>query len=345
MPELPASMRAVIIENIGRPRALKDRRAPLPQIASDEALVRVHATSVNRSDLLYRSGALIIRKPLPHILGGDLAGEIAALGDDSGDWKVGDRVAACFGGLGSDRDGGYAEYCALPLDQLVRLPDALDYQTAAAAGMPYADAFSALVRRGNVHEADRVVIFDAETCLGIAATQIAKSNGAQVIAISQNEYAADLHAIGADVTLDAAGSDLVRQVKVATDELGATLALQATDVTDLAPAIDMLAVCGQLIVASAQRRPRISLDLATVYDKSLSLHGVRESIAPADYAAILEAVADGVYAPVVDESLPLSQARQAHQKLERAAGFGKITLTPDAILEAAKKPANWIPID
>ena len=108
------SMRATIIENIGKPRVLKSQRLPRPQPAADEALVKIHAASVNASDLLYRSGKLILRKPMPHILGADLAGEIVEIGADVGAWSIGDRVAATFEGLGLERDGGYAEYCALP---------------------------------------------------------------------------------------------------------------------------------------------------------------------------------------------------------------------------------------
>ena len=92
MAESGASMRATIIENIGKSRALKSLRLTRPQPAAGEALVKVHATSVNPQDLLYRSGKLIIRKPMPHILGGDLAGEIvksrkmSAIGQSATAW-------------------------------------------------------------------------------------------------------------------------------------------------------------------------------------------------------------------------------------------------------------------
>ena len=83
MTETPNSMQAVSINNIGKPRVLKYGPVPMPQVAEGEALVRIHATSVNPSDLLYRSGRYLIRQPLPHILGADLAGEIAQVADDT----------------------------------------------------------------------------------------------------------------------------------------------------------------------------------------------------------------------------------------------------------------------
>ena len=165
MPDIPATMRAIVMAKLGRPRVLKDARCPTPQIAADEALLKVHATSVNADDLAYRSGGLILRKPMPHILGGDVAGEIVALGADCGGWTVGERVAACFRGLGSEINGGYAEYCALPCDKLAPLPEGLDFTSAAAAGASFADAYTALINRCQINKNDRVVIFGAEKAI------------------------------------------------------------------------------------------------------------------------------------------------------------------------------------
>ena len=85
--------------------------------------------------------------------------------------------------------------------------------------------------------------------------------------------------------------------------------------------------------------------MSDLVHKSLSLIGSRESISPEDYATILQGMAAGVYQPVIAETMSLRLARAAHQKLEKQPEFGKITLVPDAILEAAKKPPNWIPIE
>jgi len=92
MTELGESMMAARIARIGKPRALKYERCPMPTLAPDEALVKIHAASANPGDLLFRNGRFIIRKPLPHILGNDLAGEIAAVGEDVSEWEPGDRV-------------------------------------------------------------------------------------------------------------------------------------------------------------------------------------------------------------------------------------------------------------
>ncbi len=345
MTELGKSMMAARIARIGKARTLKYERCPLPMPAADEALVKIHAASVNPSDLLYRTGRFIIRKPLPHILGNDLAGEIARVGQDVRGWQPGNRVAACFQALGRDRDGAYAEFCAVPANQLVKLPAALDFPAAVAAGATFANAWMALVSAGKLRAADRVVIHDAASPLGIAATQIASAKGAQVIAISASDAAARLQAIGADIVLDEAGSDLVRQVKVATGELGATLVLHSADMDALAQSIDMLDARGRLVLAAPARRRDPRINLIDVYLKDLSILGSYALPSAQEFEAILLDCAQGKYQPVIDETLPLSQARAAQEKLEKKPGFGKTVLVPDAVLEAAKKPSSWIPIE
>lgn len=337
-------IRAVVIEKIGKPKVLKYVKRPMPPLAADEALVKVHATSVNPTDLSYRSGHLIIRKPMPHILGSDLAGEIAQIGDDVTGWQPGDRVAAAFDELGSERDGSYAEYCAVPAEQLVKMPQGLDFQTAAAAGTCFVRAWHALVDQGHIKKAESVVIQAADS-FGTAAVQIASRQGARVIAIGRSEQAAALRGIGADVVLDAAGDDLVRQVKVATDERGAALVLHKAASDKLQQSIDMLGCQGRLVIVEVGRRRKACLNIMDIYLKNLSILGPGPRPTAQNYEPILRGLAQGDYHPAVDSALPLSQARQAHEKLERQAVFGKILLVPDAILEAAKKPSNWIPIE
>lgn len=344
MSESGASMRAVIMERIGKPRVLKATRLARPQPGSGEALVKVHATSVNPVDLMLRSGRFIVRKPMPHILGADLAGEIAQLGDDAGDWQPGDRVCACFEGLGSAIDGGYAEYCVLPADQLIALPEALDYQSAAAAGAAFAAAFQALVINAKLKKADRVVIRGAAGSVGAAAVQITAARGAQVIAISESQFVGELRDIGADIVLEDAGSDLARQVKVATRENGASLVLHCSERLDLDESLDMLGAGGRLVIAGALAKPQAKLNVMDLYLRNLSVLGAYGSIRPKDYESLLSSLARGKYKALIQAVMPLSQARKAHQQLEKSAGFGKIALVPDAVLEAAKQSENRIPI-
>lgn len=345
MAETGGSMRAVIMERIGKARVLIPTRLARPQPEPGEVLVKIHATSVNPSDLLLRSGRLVIRKPLPHILGSDLAGEIVQLGEDVDGWEMGDRVCAAFEQLGREIDGGYAEYCAVPAEQLTPLPDGLNFQSAVAAGASFASAFLALATQGKLKKADTVVIRGGAGSVGVSAVQIAAARGAKVIAICQGQLAAELRGIGADVVLEDAGGDLVRQVKVATDENGASLVLHCNDKLDLEESLDMLCAGGRLVIASALIKPTAKLNAMDLYQRNLNLLGAYGSVKAKDFASVMSGLAKGKYRALIADVMPLSQARRAHQKLEKRLVFGKIVLVPDSILEAEKKPDNWIPID
>ena len=338
------TMRAVIIENIGKPRALKYVRRWLPEPATGQALIKVQAASVNPRDLHLRSGRSIIRKPLPHILGGELAGTIEKLGAGVEDWEVGERVFACFDELGCAIDGAYAEYCCIAAERLARLPEELDFQAAVGAGAAFADSFLALIDNGQLQAGETLVIRGAACSLGGAAAQIASQAGARVIAISPLEFAEQLQGIGADIVLEDAGDDLVRQVKVATDGAGANLVLHIGPQLDLDQSLDMLAARGRLVLAGALDDRRVKLDARDLIARNLSIHGAHGSVAVDDLAGLLGHLADGDYRALIDDVLPLSQARQAHQRAQKTASLGKIVLVPDSILEAAKKPENWVPI-
>lgn len=345
MTDTPELMRAVAIAKVGKPKVLKyvDVRTPLPN--DDEVLVKVHATSVNPNDLLYRNGRFIIRKPMPHILGSDLAGEVVEVGENVSGWEVGDRIIASFENLGRERDGSYAEYCVVPAESLMKLPDEVDYQTTVSMGASFIAAWVALVYNGKIKKADRVVILNAASPMGTSAVQIASGRGAKVIAISKGDYAAQLREIGATIVLDEAGVDIVRQVKVATDELGATLVLDVSSKSNLQRVIDMLDTKGRVVIANAKNHTDIKFNAMDVFLKNLSIIGSYDEIKSKDFDNLLTNIAKGTYNPVIDSIMPLSQARQAHEKIEKQDTFGKIILIPDSILEANKKPTNWIPIE
>jgi len=338
-------MRAICLVKTGGPRVLQEARVTLPQPAADEALVKVHACSINPIDLQLRRGRLPLRMPTPHILGADLAGEIVRLGADSDAWQPGERVCAAADGLGWQRNGGYAEYCALPTSQLARLPDELGYDAAVALGAAFAQAHYALLTRGKLQPGEQLVIRGAGSAVGTAAVQLAAARRARVIAVCEERFAADLRALGADIVLEDGSGDLVRQVQLATDNRGARMILHCQVALDGQQSLAMLGHGGRLLIASARSASRLQLNAQELLEKNLSLEGVQGACSAEELTTLLVAAARGKYRPSIAEILPLSQARQAHRKLEKQAPFGKVILVPDAVLAAAQKPRNWVPID
>lgn len=140
-------MNAVVMHERGGPEVLRYESVPTPAPARGEVLLRVHAATVNHTDIFHRTGQFFIQKALPHVLGMDVAGEIADVGEGVTGWRVGDRCAATFEALGRERDGAYAEYTTIPAGELHRIPDELDYVAAASIGLAFTTAWLALFHR------------------------------------------------------------------------------------------------------------------------------------------------------------------------------------------------------
>ncbi len=172
-------------------------------------MLRVRATALNYHDVFTRRGMPGIRIAMPAIMGLDVAGEIAAIGPGVSGWKLGDRVLGdpinrVEGGLtGETVHGGLAEYCRLRAHQLVRIPDGVSFEQAAALPCAYGTARRMMHTNGHVAAGEKVLILGASGGVGVCCVQLAKAAGATVIAATGSEdKAARLRALGADHTIN-----------------------------------------------------------------------------------------------------------------------------------------------
>ncbi|MCC5653743.1 zinc-binding alcohol dehydrogenase family protein [Nostoc sp. XA013] len=195
-------MKAIVMHETGGAEVLHYETFPTPIPMANEVLVKVHAATVNHTDIFHRSGQFFIQKSLPHILGMDVAGEIVELGAGVTDWQIGDRIVATFEALGRERNGAYAEYTTLPVKQLHDIPDQLSYIGAASIGLAFTTAWIALFYNGAIAPVERIVIHAASSGVGTSAIQIARWQNAQVIAISDKNKTEQLYQLGADFILD-----------------------------------------------------------------------------------------------------------------------------------------------
>lgn len=326
---LPAFMKAVVMHERGGPEVLRCETVPTPRPLAGEVVVRVRAASVNHTDLFHRSGRFFIQKALPHVLGMDLAGEVAALGEGVAGWAVGDRVAATFEALGRERDGAYAEYAAVPAPQLHRLPDGLDFVAAATAGLAFTTAWVALLDAGQLGAGERVVIHAASSGVGSAALQIARWKGAEVMAVSEAGKALRLQSLGAHHVLDRASGDLAEQVTALTGGRGATLVLDLVGRTTLRASVSMLARDGRVVCVGTLAGDVAELDVMDLIMKRGTIRGSFGVIRPEDFDTILRLFADGTFRAIVDSVLPLSEAAAAHRRVEAKQSFGKVVLVPE----------------
>src|SRR6266571_5048833 len=212
-------MRALVLREHGSDGLRLETGFPDPVPGEGDVVLRVHATALNYHDVFTRRGMPGIRIAMPAIMGLDVAGEIAAIGPGVTGWQLGERVVGdpinrVEGGLtGETVHGGLAEYCRLRAHQLVRIPDGVSFEEAAALPCAYGTARRMMHTNGHIAAGEKVLVLGASGGVGVCCVQLAKAAGAAVIAAtSSEEKAARLRALGADHTINYADNDFVQQV-------------------------------------------------------------------------------------------------------------------------------------
>jgi putative PIG3 family NAD(P)H quinone oxidoreductase len=326
-----ATMTAIGIDGgKGPASALRPQTVPRPEPGPGEVLIAVKAAGVNRPDIAQRNGFYPPPPGASHILGLEVAGEVAALGEGAARWRVGDRVVALVGG------GGYAEYAVLDGRHALPIPGALDFVQAAALPETVFTVFSNVFEIGGLKAGETLLVHGATSGIGVAAIQLARARGAKVIATSRSAKKAEqARALGADLSIDAGGGDFVEAVKAFG---GADVVLDMVGGDYVAKDIAVLNPFGRLVFIAFQAGSKVSVDLVPVQRKRLVLTGSTLRPRSADEKARLAAVieqqvwpllASGAVRPIIDRTFPLSEAAQAHAWLEGGDHLGKVVLTTD----------------
>lgn len=324
-------MRVIEIANgVGPAEALTLAERPDPTPGPGQVLIRVAAAGVNRPDLVQREGKYPPPPGAPDILGLEVAGRIAALGEGVTRWAVGDRVCALLGG------GGYAELAVVDARHALPIPDGLTDVEAAALPETLFTVFANVFEAGGLKAGETLLIHGATSGIGVAAIQMAKAAGARVIATSRGAAKAQAaRALGADVSLDATTDDLAEHIKA---EGGADVVLDMVGAAYADLNQKALKAGGRWVVIATLTGARAEIDLARLMVKRIVLTGSTLRSRPADEKARLaqavEAVvwpwvASGAVRPRVEATFPLEKAALAHLRLEAGDHVGKIVLTVD----------------
>lgn len=238
---MPQQMRAVAIDRFGGPEELKPRNLPVPPLEPDEILIKVAVAGVGVWDAAERAGKMASIAPesvkiFPRVLGGDGAGTIAAIGANVAGFRQGDKVYGY--GFFNPKGGFYAEYAAIPANQVAHIPSKLDMEQAGALAVTGITALRGLADALKLEASQRLLVFGASGGVGHPAVQLAKAMGAQVIAVvSGADGAALAKKAGADSVVDTKGDDLARAIRAfAPDGLDAVLAVVNTEELDAAVA-------------------------------------------------------------------------------------------------------------
>lgn len=338
-------MKSVRFHEHGGVEVLRYEDAPDPQARPGEVVVRVRACALNHLDLWNRRG--VVRLPLPHISGADVAGEIAESSDK--DMSVGRRVLlqpglscgrcdACLGGrdnmcpkydvLGSQSDGGYAELVRVPIQNLVPLPDAIGFVEAAAFPLTFLTAWHMLLTRARIRAGEDVLVLGAGSGVGQAAIQIAVLHGARVFATAgTDEKLARAREIGAHDVVNHHTQDVPAEIKRFTNSRGVDVVIEHVGEATWERSLKCMARGARLVTCGATTGYRANIDLRFLFARQYSLMGSYMG-AKVELLRAAPFFFSGQLRPVVDRTFPLAEAAAAQEYLERGQQFGKVVLEP-----------------
>lgn len=333
-------MRAILLSAHGGNERLRyepSYREPKP--AEREVVIRVRACSLNYHDVFTRRGMPGIRVPLPLVIGIDIAGEVATLGSQVKGWQVGDAVLVNprtpIGLIGEMRDGGLAEFCAVPAECLVRIPKGVSFEAAAALPVAYGTAHRMMHTIGEIRAGERVLIWGASGGVGTCALLLAKLAGAYVVACTGSpEKTEQLRSLGADDVIDTSQEKFVDAVvkrfgkpQRRSDEGGVDVIVNFTGGDTWVPSLKALRRGGKLLTCGATAGFDPPEDLRYIWSYELIVRG-SNGWTTDDLQALLRLIMERRLTPVIDTVLPLERAAEGLQLIEERKVFGKVLICP-----------------
>ena len=318
------------IHRHGPPESLTVDEVPSPEPGKGQVLVSVHASAVNFPDTLIIENKYQFKPELPFAPGGEVAGTIKSVGEGVNGFEVGDRVIAVCGW------GGYAEEVLTTVDKLVRLPQGIDMEAAAALVITYGTSHYALQDRAAIQPGETLLVLGAAGGTGVSAIELGKLMGAKVIAAaSSDEKLALCKARGADETINYATEDLRQRVKALTGGRGVDVVYDPVGGAYAEPALRSMAWRGRYLVIGFTTGEIPKLPLNLVLLKGCSIVGVFyggfAQAEPARYDAFMQELvgwlADGRIKPAITARYPLERAAEALRVVADRRATGKIMLT------------------
>ncbi len=322
------TVKAIRIHEDGGPEVLRYEDAPDPVPGTGQVLIELRAASLNHLDIWIRKGLPSV--PKPRILGADGAGVVV-----SGDgFEPGDRVVINPGldhgdgkitVLGEHTDGTHAELIAVPREQVYRLPDALEFETAAAFPLVFETAYRMLVTKAGLQQGEWVLVWGIGGGVSTATLAIAKALGARVVVTSASDQKlAHARELGADAAFNHETDDVVAGVKDVSGG-GAHVVIEHVGEATWKRSLDAARPSGRICVCGATTGPNPPANLHRIWWKQLTVYGSTMG-SKDDFEAVYELVKSDRAKPVVDAVFPLAEAAAAHERLEAGEQLGKIVL-------------------
>jgi NADPH2:quinone reductase len=323
-------MRAIEITQPGKPEVLQLCERPVPVLKPGEVLIKVHAAGVNRPDVLQRLGHYPVPAGASDLPGLEVAGEIVD-GDLAGSaLRKGDLVCALVQG------GGYAEYCAAPLQQCLPIPQGLSLLEAASLPETFFTVWSNVFDRARLAEGESLLVQGGSSGIGVTAIQLAAALGHRVFATAgSDDKCRACEALGATRAINYRNEDFVAVVKELTAPTGVDVVLDMVAGDYVGREIACLADDGRIVVIALLGGARANVDLGQVLRRRLTITGstlrprpvaFKAAIARQLHERVWPLFAQGKIKPVIFKTFPLEQAAQAHALMETSTHVGKLVL-------------------
>lgn len=342
-------MKALLFRQFGGPEVLRWEEAPDPKIASGEVLVRVRATALNHLDLWVRNGLPALGTPLPFWTGSDVAGDVVEAGAEVEGVKPGDRVAVnpnltcgrceycdrgedslcnSYGLVGEHIHGGLAEYVKVSGRSVLRLPDHVGYEEAAAFILVHMTAWRMLVTQAALRPGEDLLILGVGGGVSSAAVGIGKLCGARVwVTSSSDDKLERARALGADECINYAKENWAAAVWERTGKRGVDVVLENVGAATWKDSLRVLAKGGRLVTCGATSGPKGETDIRIVFWRQLRIIGSTMANRK-EFHDVMAQLFRGTLKPIVDRVFPLKEGAEAQRLLAEGKQFGKLVLVP-----------------
>jgi len=315
-------MKAVVYEKYGSPDVLELREIAKPSVADDEVLVKVHAASIQQTDINFRTGTPFLArvlaglfKPRNQILGCDYSGTVEATGKNVDEYSIGDEV---YGQL-NKRTGTHAEYVSVSMKEISPKPKNLNFVEAASVGVAGTMALQCLRDHGEIQQGQKVLVNGASGGIGTFAVQIAKSYGTEVTGVCSTANLEMVKSIGADHVIDYTKEDFTERV----DEYD--IIFDAVRKNTYANCKNALTQKG--IYVTTEFGPTIMLQMKMNSNPNgKRMVGMLLNVDPQDLVVLTELIEAGKIKPVIDRTYPLEEIADAHRYVEKGHAKGKVIM-------------------
>ena len=317
----------------GSPDVLQivDVQTPAPK--ADEVQIQIHAIGLNRAEMMYREGAYVIDPVFPATLGYEGAGVVTAIGNDVREFSIGDKVSIIPSFMFTEY-GTYGELINMPVHAVVKHPENLTMEQAAASWMMFVTAYGGLIEFGKMQKGDVVVLGGATSSVGLASIQIAKMQGATVIALTRTHAKGDvLLEKGADFVVATTEDDVTAKLLEITNGKGVNVVFDPVGGQGASHIFHAMAQDGRYIIYGALSHDDIAIPVFPILSKHLTVRGyelfeittVPEKLAKAKQF-VYDGLASGQLRPEIDKIFAFDEMVKAHEYMASNQQIGKIVV-------------------